>query len=155
MTHIHDRLVTDERGLTLIELLVTILIIGILAAVALPAFLSQKSKAYDSSAKTMAQTAETAAETYATEHSGEYSFKAPKELKTVEPAINESSSGTEPYLTLAKGKGTGDDEYEVTVKAYNTGDEFTIKRSSSGSITRECASKTKGCPGQTNSSSSW
>ena len=61
---------SDEGGFTLIELLVVILIIGILAAIAIPALLSQKSKAYDSSAKTLAQTAQTAMETYSTENGG-------------------------------------------------------------------------------------
>ncbi|HEX5619647.1 MAG TPA: prepilin-type N-terminal cleavage/methylation domain-containing protein, partial [Solirubrobacteraceae bacterium] len=49
----------DEKGFTLIELLVVILIIGILAAIALPAFLNQRGKAQDTEAKSMARTAQT------------------------------------------------------------------------------------------------
>ena len=82
----------DEGGFTLIELLVVILIIGILAAIAIPSFLNQKSKANDASAKVQARTAETAAETYSTDHNGVYTGMEIKELQAIEPTLNEVSS---------------------------------------------------------------
>jgi type IV pilus assembly protein PilA len=140
----------DEGGFTLIELLVVILIIGILAAIAIPSFLNQKSKAYDASAKELARTAQTTAETIGTDNGGSYAKVLTAELPVYEPVLK-ACSGTPTnacFVSAAEletGKG-----YEVTTKAANSEDQFTIKKEGSGEIVRTCkapAGKT-GCSGK-------
>ena len=69
---LRQRMASEESGFTLVELLVVMLIIGLLAAIAIPAFFNQRDKAYDANAKEQARTAETAMETYATDNGGVY-----------------------------------------------------------------------------------
>jgi type IV pilus assembly protein PilA len=59
-----QRLHTNEEGLTLIELLVIVVIIGILSAIAIPGFLNQTSKASDSRAKSSVSVAQQAIEAF-------------------------------------------------------------------------------------------
>jgi len=62
-----------DQGFTLIELLVVIIIIGILAAIAIPVFLNQRQKGFKADMKSVAKNGATAVESYATETNGDYS----------------------------------------------------------------------------------
>ena len=126
----------EESGFTLIELLVVILIIGILAAIAIPSFLSQKGKASDSSAKELARTAETTAETYATDHGGSYENLTTKVLKEYEPTIQTAVGGDNAYLSAANVE-AGNQGYEVTATATD-GHTFTVHKTAAGEVKREC-----------------
>ncbi len=138
---------SDEGGFTLIELLVVILIIGILAAIALPSFLSQKNKAYAAQAEEMARTAATAAETVATNNNGSYAELATegiKKLHEVEPTLVTTVSTEHTYLKTVTGAATS---YTVTAIAEPSGTEFTVKRLENGENERTCTpiNKTNGC----------
>ncbi len=128
----------DEKGFTLIELLVVILIIGILAAIAIPAFLNQRGKAYDASAKSQVRTAQTAMETYATDHNGTYVGANKAALVAIEPTLADTSGATlnEPTGQTATG-------YTVSSTASTTGDIFSITNAA-GVVSRTCVVGTGG-----------
>ena len=128
----------DEGGFTLIELLVVILIIGVLAAIAIPSFLNQKSKASDASAKELARTSQTAAETYATDNNGVYTGMNQAALQGIEKTISTTVSTTQAYLSNVV---SASDSYTVTTTSPS-GNTFSITRNSDGTTVRSCVPKT-------------
>ena len=127
----------NERGFTLIELLVVILIIGILAAIAIPSFLNQKSKASDAAAKELAHSEQVAAETYATDNSGNYTGLSLAVLNQYEATIQTSAGNGNAFATAPTGSGTG---YTVTAQSTD-GNTFSIIRTN-GATTRTCTPAT-------------
>ena len=125
-----------DPGFTLIELLVVIIIIGILAAIAIPVFLTQRQKGWDAQAKSDLKNMANAQETYLTD-GGAYRAEVVTTTSALGMVGFEPSADTTNHLATAVGS------YSYCLSVSSKSGQIWVYDSSAGAAEKSAAAS---CP---------
>jgi type IV pilus assembly protein PilA len=145
VTEIRQRLrdtAGDESGISLVEVLVVIMIIGMIAAIGVPSFACEKTRAEDASSKALARTAAAAMEAYAHDNLGAYDGANGTKLNQINSEIPSS------VVVATQANCSPDYCYRITTPANaSTGNTFVLTKEGDGSLLSSCTTEgTGGCP---------